>query len=160
MTRTYLHIHAFNDVYEDLILRVLRQGAVKENILGDGRQCGLGTIELVALLRDVCFEHGGVGGLWITKVQHLIEQFIYNHKVVANRFLFHALEVLFEHLVRICQNSALFELVRTSISLYRKLSTIIASLFISVTATTVITLVQYTFSNFHSYFQVKTAFSR
>lgn len=97
---TYLHIDSLDDIQKDLILRVLGQGSVHADRLREGGQGRLGSNELGALLRDVCFEHRGLGGLGIAKVEHLVEQFICHHEVVANRLLFDALEVLFEHLAQ------------------------------------------------------------
>ena len=60
-------------------------------------------LKLVRFLGDVFLEDLGLGCLRIAKVHHLVEEFVYDDKVVADGFFLQGLEVLCEDIDELVQ---------------------------------------------------------
>lgn len=91
-------VEALHHVEEHLVLAVADAlGAPRDGVCDGDRGAGL-DLELVGLLGDVLLEDLGLGGLWVAKVHHLVEEFVNDDKVVADGFFLEGFEVLSEDL--------------------------------------------------------------
>jgi hypothetical protein len=71
-------------------------------------------LELVGFLGDVLLENLGLGCLRVAKVHHLVEEFVYDNEVVADRLLLQGLEVLCEDIDELVQEEEYLGGIRVS----------------------------------------------
>jgi len=98
-------IHALYNVQENLVLAIRDALGTPGN---STRYCGrrLGhSDKLVRLLNNILLQNAAVRDLWVAEINHLVQQLIYNHKIVPNRFLFELPQILLQHCDEVIQES-------------------------------------------------------
>lgn len=87
-------IDGLDDIKEDFVFAIPDAFGAPADGIGDGhRGAHLLELKLVGFLGDVLLKDLGLGGLDVTKVDHLVEKLVDDDKIVADGLFFELLEV-------------------------------------------------------------------